>query len=196
MQRASQFHPVRPVKGSRRRCHVWGPPTLTLINRCVSGKLPCVVQHSRLQFLPRKLFSKSNTIGGNWPCKRRCLLGSESERRAWPCTQLHFRRTVLRSVIFPSTSGRRPSRLARGRLFVHSFVPLVRRPRHVWLHVPATRPLGRASRIPKVGKVTLQVTYKSYKLFYFFLLLQKFNTISLGILYFIIFIFYYLLQFS
>lgn len=60
MQRASQFHPAKPVKGSR-RCHVWGHLRWHWqIDACRANcRVSC--SDSRLRFLPRKLPSKSNS---------------------------------------------------------------------------------------------------------------------------------------
>lgn len=115
----------RTVKRSW-RCTVRGPPTLTLTNRRVSGKLPRVVHHSRSparanppRELPSSLISRQELT-----YKPRYLLGYESEHHAHGLVlDCIFVELFCDPRYILTTSGRRPSCFARAiRGYIHSFV--------------------------------------------------------------------------
>lgn len=134
MRRASQFHPARPVKGSR-RCHVWGHLRWHWqIDACRANcRVSCNVlacDSCRGSFPLSLIARRKLTVQTPLPSWQRI----RAPRMTLHPIAFSSKRSAIRDI--PSTSGRRPSCLARGRLFVHSFVSSVRRPRHVCCTYP------------------------------------------------------------
>lgn len=111
---ASQFHSAngkREDGGAARS----GPPTLTLTNRRVSGKLPCAVQ----------LFAADASFESNSPMETDVrvtfLAANQCAAHGLALDRVFVEPRVSRDPRYSlSTSGRRPSRLyaTRGRSFI------------------------------------------------------------------------------